>query len=66
MSISGVTSRTGRISTWLPGQERHGAVEIDGEAALDAAEDDALDAACFPELGFELVPRGFAAGAVTR
>jgi hypothetical protein len=47
-------------------QEGHGAAEIDGEAALDAAEDDALDAGIFLEFGFELVPRGFAAGAVTR
>ena len=66
MSISGWTSRTGRISTWRAGQERHGAVEVDGEAALDAAEDDALDARRLGEFGFELVPGGFAAGAVAR
>ena len=46
------------------GQEGHGAVEIDGEAALDAAEDAALDALAFAELAFQLVPGGFAAGAV--
>ena len=34
MPISGPTSRIGRTSTWLPGKERHGAAEIDGEAAL--------------------------------
>src|SRR6185312_1987261 len=48
------------------GQERHGAVEVDGEAALDAAEDDTLDARGLGELGLELVPGGFAAGAVAR
>ena len=46
------------------GQERHGAVEIDGEATLDAAEDHAFDALAFTEFGFQLVPGGFAAGAV--
>ena len=52
------------MSTWLPGQEGDGAAEIDGEAALDAAEDDALDAVAGGVLGLELVPGGFAAGAV--
>src|SRR3546814_10447753 len=47
------------------GQEGDGAVEVDGEAALDAAEDHTLDAAALGEFGFELVPCGFAAGAVT-
>ena len=46
------------------GQEGHGAVEVDGEAALDAAEDHALDARGLGEFGFQLVPGGFAAGAV--
>ena len=46
------------------GQEGHGAVEVDGEAALDAAEDAAFDALAFAEFVFELVPGGFAAGAV--
>src|SRR5690606_6679493 len=46
------------------GEEGHGAVEVDGEAALDAAEDAALDALAFTELALELVPRGLAAGAV--
>ena len=47
------------------GQEGHGAIEIDSEAALDAAKDHAVDALAFAEFGFELVPAGFAAGAVT-
>ena len=34
-------SRTGRMSTWLPGKKRDGAVEIDGKPALDPAEDHA-------------------------
>ena len=38
------------------GQEGDGAIEIDGEAALDAAEDHAVDALAFAEFGFELVP----------
>ena len=46
------------------GKEGHGAVEIDGEAAFDPAEDDAFDPLAFAEFGFELVPAGFAAGAV--
>ena len=48
------------------GQERDGAVEIDGEAALDAAEDHAFDALAFAEFIFQLVPCGFAACAVAR
>jgi hypothetical protein len=46
-------------------KERHGAVEVNREAALDPAEDRALDALAFPELILELVPRGLAAGAVS-
>lgn len=46
------------------GQEGNGAVEVDGEAALDAAEDHAFDALAFAEFVFKLVPGGFAAGAV--
>ena len=46
------------------GQEGDGAAEVDGEAALDAAEDDAFDALACGELRFQLIPRGFAAGAV--
>ena len=46
------------------GQEGHGAAEVDGEAALDAAEDHALDALAGFEFLLELVPGGFAAGAV--
>ena len=47
------------------GQERHGAVEIDGEPAFDAAEDDAFDAAVLGGHFLEHVPRLFAAGLVT-
>ena len=64
--ISGPTSRIGRTSTWLTGQERHGAVEIDGEAALDAAEDHAGDAGLFVEGALELDPAFLAAGLVAR
>src|SRR6185295_10877099 len=46
------------------GQEGDGAVEIDGEAAFDPAEDHALDPVAGGELGLELVPGGLAAGAV--
>ena len=46
------------------GQEGHGAAEVDGEAALDPAEDHAVDAVAGFEFLFELVPGGFAAGAV--
>ena len=42
-------------------QERHGAVEVDGEAALDLVEDDALDLLLFLERLFELDPALFAA-----
>ena len=48
------------------GQERHGAAEVDGEAALDPAEDDALDALAGGVLRLQRVPGGFAAGAVAR
>src|SRR5204863_2988635 len=48
------------------GQEGDRAAEIDGEAALDPAEDHALDAVAGGELTLELVPCGFAAGAVAR
>lgn len=47
-------------------KEGHGAAEVDGEAALDATEDDAFDAGFLVELLFEPVPGGFAAGAVAR
>src|SRR5687768_12908525 len=48
------------------GKEGDGAAEVDGEAALDPAEDDPLDAVAGAELGLELVPGGLAAGAVAR
>ncbi len=60
LPISGATSRTGRISTWLTGQERHGAAEIDGEAALDPAVDRAVDALLGLERLFQVGP-GFLA-----
>ena len=43
------------------GKERDGAVQVDGEATLHAAEDHALDAGRLREFGFQLVPCGFAA-----
>ncbi len=46
------------------GQERHGAVQVDGEATLHAAEDHAFDAGRLREFELQLVPGGFAAGAV--
>ena len=47
------------------GQERNGAAQIDGEAALDPAEDRALDAG-FVGIGFfQAVPGFLAAGLVT-
>ena len=64
MSISGVDVAHRADVDLAAGEEGHGAVEVDGEAALDAAEDAALDALAFAELALELVPRGFAAGAV--
>jgi hypothetical protein len=53
--ISGVTSRIGRMST-CERQERHRAVEIDGEATLDLVEDDALDLLVALEGLLELAP----------
>ena len=64
--ISGPTSRTGRMSTWLPRQEGHGAVEIDGEAALDPVEDDAVDALVRLEVLLEPGPALLAAGLLAR
>ena len=66
MSISGGDVAHRADVDLRTGQEGHGAVEVDGEAALDAAEDDALDARGLRELALELVPCGFAAGAVAR
>ena len=48
------------------GQERHGAAEIDGEAALDAAEDHAIDALILGAHFFETGPGLLAAGLVAR
>ena len=48
------------------GKERDGAVEIDGEAALDAAEDHAFDAGDFVEGALELAPAFLAARLVAR
>ena len=47
-------------------QERHGAFEIDGEAALDLVEDDAGDLLVGLERLFELAPAFFAARLVAR
>ena len=47
-------------------QERHGAVEIDGEAALDLVEDDAFDLFLFLESLFELDPAFLAPRLVAR
>ncbi len=46
-------------------QEGHGAVEVDGEAALDAAKDHAGNAGDIVERLFQLDPAFFAAGLVT-
>ena len=46
------------------GQEGDGAAKVDGEAALDPAEDHALDALALVIFLLQLVPGGFAAGAV--
>src|SRR3546814_10328810 len=48
------------------GKESDGAVQIDSEAALDAAEDHAFYACALGKFGFKLVPCGFAASAVAR
>jgi hypothetical protein len=48
------------------GQERHGAAEIDGEAALDPAIDCAVDAKLGLERLFEVGPGFFAAGFFAR
>ena len=47
------------------GQEGHGAVQVDGEAALDAAEDHAGDAGLVVEGLFKLDPAFLAAGLVS-
>ena len=47
-------------------QERHRAVEIDGEAALDLVEDDALDLLVAVERLFQLAPAFLAARLVAR
>ncbi len=61
MFISGPTSRTGRISTWLPGKERVGAAEIDGEAALYAPNQRAHDGFAGGEILLKPGPGFFAA-----
>jgi hypothetical protein len=47
------------------GQEGHGAAEIDGEAALDAAEDDAVTRSSLVNISSRRDPGFFAAGLVT-
>ena len=54
------------MSTCDAGQERHGAVEIDGEAALDLVEDDAGDLLVLLEHLLEARPALLAAGLVAR
>ena len=54
------------MSTCERGRKAIGAVEIDGEAALDLVEDHAFDALALGELLFELDPALFAAGLVAR
>ena len=65
-SISGLDIADRADVDLATGKEGDGAAEVDGEAALDAAEDHALDAVAGCELALELVPGGFAAGAVAR
>ena len=64
--ISGPTSRIGRMSTCDARQERHRAVEIDGEAALDLAGDDSRDLLVALERLLELAPALLAARLVAR
>ena len=54
------------MSTWRARQEGHGAVEVDGEAALDLVEDDAFDLLVGLEGLFELDPALLAARLVAR
>ena len=54
------------MSTWRARQEGHGAVEVDGEAALDLVEDDALDLLAAVERLLELAPALLAARLVAR
>ena len=63
--ISGPTSRTGRTSTWLPGRKAT-APEVDGEAALHAAEDRAHDTFLIGERLLEDGPGFLAARLVAR
>ena len=48
------------------GKEGHSAAEVDGEAALNAAKDDAFNAGGLAEFSFKSIPGGFAACAVAR
>ena len=54
------------MSTWRARQEGDRAVEIDGEAALDLVEDDAVDLFVVLERLFELAPALLAARLVAR
>ena len=65
-SSAATTSRIGRMSTWRARQERHRAVEIDGEAALDLVEDDARDLLVVLEGLLELAPALLAPRLVAR
>ena len=59
----GAMSRTGPDIDLAAGQKRHGAIEIDREAALDPAEDDAGDPLAVLVGLLELLPGLFAARA---
>ena len=54
------------MSTCEPGKEGHGAVEVDGEAALDLVEDDARDLLVLLEHLLEAGPALLAARLVAR
>ena len=46
------------------GEERNRAAKINRKAALDAAKDHTVNAAGFTEFRFQLIPSGFATGAI--
>ena len=62
MSISGLDVADRADVDLAAGQEGHGAAEVDGEAALDAAEDHALDALAFAEFASRACPRRLRGG----
>jgi hypothetical protein len=66
MCISGETSRIGADVDLAARQEGHGAVQIDGEAALDLVEDDTFNTLLRVELLFETDPAFLAASLLAR